>query len=146
MQTRMLEMALAGLMVIVGAILLWPGSTLSAPIYSTLTRWMGEEAGGLFLVTLGCLRTTALIINGRWRSSPIARIVGCLVGCGFWFTFAASVGGVDRADGLGIPILLGFSGWAFMSESYSALRCGSDAEALDSLRLRQARSKVSQSA
>ena len=57
-----------------------------------------------------------------------------------------SVGSVDRGPDIGLPILLGMSGWFFVLEFFSALRCGTDAEALDSLRLRRARSKVSNSA
>jgi hypothetical protein len=143
MQTRMLEMGLAGLMITCGATLLWPGDTFASPVYAVLVQWMTEEQGGLFLLTVGILRMTALIINGRWRSSPIARIAGCLTGCGFWFTFAVSVASVDRGEGVGPPILLAMSATLFVLEFFSALRCGTDAEALDSLRLRQARSKVS---
>ena len=146
MQTRMLEMGLAGLMIICGAVLLWPGDTFASPIYAVLVQWMTEEQGGAFLFSIGILRGAALIINGRWRSSPIARIAGCLTGCGFWFTFAVSVGNVDRGPDVGLPILLGMSAWFFILEFFSALRCGTDAEALDSLRLRQSRSKVSDSA
>ena len=142
----MLEMGLAGLMIVCGALLLWPGDTFASAIYAILSRWMTEEQGGFFLTSVGFLRIVALIINGRWRSSPIARIAGCLTGCGFWFTFAVSVGSVDRGPDVGLPILLGMSGWFFVLEFFSALRCGTDAEALDSLRLRQARSKVSNSA
>jgi hypothetical protein len=146
MQTRMLEMGLAALMVTCGITLLWPGETFASPIYAILIRWMTEAQGGWFLLSVGFLRSVALIINGRWRSSPIARIAGCLTGCGFWFTFAVSVGTVDRGDITGWPILLPISGTLFLLEFFSAMRCGTDAEALDSLRLRQARSKVPDSA
>jgi len=146
MQTRMLEMGLAAMMVTCGTALLWPGETFASPIYAVLVRWMTETQGGLFLLSVGLLRLAALIINGRWRSSPIARIAGCLTGCGFWFTFAVSVGHVDRGPEFGMPILLPMAGTLFLLEFFSALRCGTDAEALDSLRLRQSRSKVSDSA
>jgi len=142
MQTRMLEMGLAALMIACGILLLWPGDTFASPIYAVLVRWMTEDQGGWFLSSVGILRSAALVINGRWRSSPIARIAGCLTGSGFWFTFAVSVASVDRGEALGPPILLAMAGTLFVLEFFSALRCGTDAEALDSLRLRQARSKV----
>jgi len=145
MQTRMLEMALASLMLIVGMTLVWPGDTFGSPIYAVLKAWISETAGGTLLLAIGTLRWAALIINGRLRATPIARIAACMIGSGFWFTFTVAMMAAERSADLGPPVLLAISVWASTCEAYSGFRCGTDAEALDSLGLRQARSKVGRS-
>lgn len=142
MQTRTLEMALATLMVCCGSLLLCPGDTFAAPIYALLKRWMSEEAGGGFLLLVGLLRWVALVINGRLRATPLARVAGCMIGAGFWLTFAVAMAAADRAPALGLPLFLAVSACFFTFEFYSGIRCGTDASALDSLGLRQQRSKV----
>lgn len=145
MKTYALEMMLATLMVTCGIVLLSPGDTFALPHYSIMKTVIGEVPGGVLLAGVGTMRWAAILRNGGSRYTPLWRIAGCMVGAGFWFTLSVALETSLLDDNLvepGPPMLLAVSATAFMFEVFAALRGGADANTLDSLRLREARSKV----
>lgn len=140
MQTRSLEAGLGLMMLVSGGVFVLPGATLAHPVYEGLRAWMppwmSEEMGGTLLVVLAIVRWWALLVNSRIRSTPLFRLLGCMVGAAFWATAFSSVLAATphlRAA----PWILVLTGALTMEEMYSGFRTGLDADALDSLGLRR---------
>lgn len=143
MQTRNLEFGLAIIMGAAGLQLAWPGQTFSPPYAAVMTRYLDETSGGWLLVAISIVRMAVLIINGNLRTTPLVRIACCCIGSGFWIAFMLTVAGVDRGPGYGLPLIASMAAAFVVLESYAGLKCGSDASVLDSLFIRQRRSRVS---
>lgn len=148
MRTYALEMMLATMMVSCGVVLLWPGETFAMAHYGLMREFVNEEPGGLFLLAVGLLRWVAVLRNGgdgKGRTyTPLYRIGGCAVGCGFWLTLGVAAQTSIMVDDVatGPPLLIAIAVTASAFELYSAMRGGEDASRYDSLHRRQSRSKV----
>lgn len=135
MRTRSVETMLATTMIVLGAIMLMPGSTYAgSAVWRGMAGWISEDHLGVGLVSIGGGRWLALYYNGRVRETPLLRIGGCTAGAFFWASLAVSA---DLDHGAAIPAMFGVALVATCFEVYSAYRCGTDASALDSLRIRQ---------
>lgn len=136
MRTRSVESMLATIMVVAGAILILPGSTFAvSPIWRGMARWITEDHLGAALIACGLGRWLALYYNGRVRETPILRIGGCIMGSMFWSAVAVSF--EVWQPSAGVPVMFGVATVFTCFEVYSAFRCGTDASALDSFRIRQ---------
>jgi len=145
MNTYALEMMLATLMVACGFVLILPGDTFALPHYAVVQGWLPEFSGGVFLLLVGAARWAAILRNGRSRYTPLLRIGGCCIGSGFWLTKLVAIETAvvsSMPPEVGPPLLLAVAATAFVFEVFSALRGGADAHSLDSLGIRQRRSKA----
>ena len=134
--TRALECVLSTLMFLSGVVLLYPGDTFGLPHYSTMRQWVSEDFGAGLLVAVAIVRAVALYVNGGQRRTPLARLIGCIVGAGFWLTLAVSLETAVMETGAAVPLLLAVAVTAFGAEFYSAMRCGADASHLDTFGVR----------
>ena len=130
--TRALEVYLATLMLVCGVALVTPGDTFALQHYTLVREYISERTGGFIFIGTGIIRLAALGVNGQVRQSPIPRLVGCLVGAGFWLTMAVAMEEWYRHHVEIIPLMLSVASVNFAFEFYSALRCGSDASYLNS--------------
>jgi hypothetical protein len=134
MRTRSVEMFLATVMAAQGAIFAIPGETLALPHYGDLRAWVtvfpGSEAlFGWLIFTVGAARLIALFINGYVRSTPVIRIVGCVIGSLYWMSLTVSF--LD-ADVPSVPAALAWTAAATGFEWLSAYRSATDAHLYDS--------------
>lgn len=87
-QTRMLEAALASLMVAVGTSLLADGSTFALPSFRIVRSIFSETATGWISLVSGLARLGAIWVNGRQKNMPVIRFLGCAGGFFFWSAWA----------------------------------------------------------
>src|SRR4051812_40077609 len=83
MRSRSVEMFLSMVMMVMGFIYSLPGDTLHNPVNQRLAEWVAIFPGtegrlGALLVFVGAIRLLALLINGRWYPTPLARLFGCV--------------------------------------------------------------------
>ncbi|HLL28605.1 MAG TPA: hypothetical protein VKT73_13255 [Xanthobacteraceae bacterium] len=88
MRTRLIEWMLAILMIVWGVSVLFPQVT--APVLNTL--FGGDLPLGAIVVSVGCIRIIALLINGHWRRSPLLRLLGSILGLMFWTAVGIAAG------------------------------------------------------
>ncbi|EJW12720.1 hypothetical protein A33M_1690 [Rhodovulum sp. PH10] len=79
---------LATLMVTWGAAVALPGDALGPAGYRVLTELAPEPVWALVSIAIGVMRMAGLVINGRWRRSPLLRAGGAAWGLGWWLGLA----------------------------------------------------------
>lgn len=137
MQTRSLEAGLGLVMLVSGVMFYLPGFIdLSQPAYAELRKlapgWLNQTNGGLILVLIALVRWAALVVNSHHHSTPLFRLLGCAIGCGFWCTVSIAF---YRSLDI-VPWIAGITACFAFKEAYSGFRTGLDVDALDSLGLR----------
>lgn len=136
MQTRVLEVGLAIIMVIIGYTLIQPGDTFGQPAYSMLRTWINEDTGGWIFIITGVGRIISIIVNSHWTATPALRLGGCMIGGGFWLAAALALTAGDYVNGA-TPLLPRLCAAIFLLEAYSGLRTGMDIVTLDSFGLQR---------
>lgn len=136
MRTRVVELYLAIVMTLCGAILMEEGDSLSLVYLDVLRAWVqvfpgSESRLGMLLAVIGLARTAAIAINGLWRPTPVIRMFGCLVGSLMWATFALTI--FRAAEGRPLPMILGFASTAVVFEWFSIVCATIDAHRYNSL-------------
>ena len=82
---RLVEWLFAGMMLCWGCWLLNPGwETFGNPQYAALAAIAREEVWGVWSIAVGATRMVALIINGRYRRTPLLRLGCSLLGLIWW--------------------------------------------------------------
>ena len=82
---RLVEWLFAGMMISWGMWLLSPAwVTFDNPQYAALNRLAGETSWGAFSVAIGAIRISALVVNGRYARTPIARLLCSSLGVIWW--------------------------------------------------------------
>lgn len=127
--TRSVEYMLAWVMIAWSARVLWPGDIMVGPIYRHLLALADEPFWGAVGVAVGMLRLYALIRNGGWRRSPLARFCGALIGLNFWLVLFALYSAAVNSGAQDFPIRVVFPVFVFF-EAYSCYRCGQDHAAM----------------
>lgn len=84
-------------------------------------------------VLLGTARIVAIIINGRWRRTPLIRLIGAASGLMWWTAVTVLFWVAVVRDGLMPFPMLGGYPVLIMFEVVSCYRCGQDAYAMRSL-------------
>lgn len=135
MQTRVLEVGLAFIMIVIGYTLVQPGDTFSQPAYSMLRTWVSEDMGGWIFLVTGVGRISSIIVNSHWSATPALRLGGCMIGGGFWLSAALALSAGDYL--FGTPLLPRLCAVFFVLEAYSGLRTGMDVVTLDSFGLQR---------
>lgn len=88
---RALEWATSAVLLGFAVALALPGNTLDASqSYSGFTQMgLDEAAMVLCLSIVAMMRMTGLWINGAWKRSPLLRMIGAILGAGFFLSLAA---------------------------------------------------------
>lgn len=82
---RLVEWLFAGMMLSWGCWLLNPGwNTFDNPQYAALALIVPEEVWGAWSVAVAAIRIAALVINGRYRRTPLLRLACSLLGLVWW--------------------------------------------------------------
>lgn len=110
-----------------GASLLF-GQDVYSPLYKTLHNFGSKELWAVCLIVVGTARIAALGINGLMQSTtPVVRLVGAMLGVGFWAEVAClltqSVWEQARAISPGMVIYALLAG----AEIFSVFRAAVDA-------------------
>jgi hypothetical protein len=93
---RMMEWFMAGHMILFGYVLLLPSETFNQPAFMSFRELVPSETFlGWVMLSIGCLRSIGLVINGaRKNVTPQIRQVsaafGCLIWSGITYGFASS--------------------------------------------------------
>ncbi|MEL6680650.1 MAG: hypothetical protein AAFQ51_18250, partial [Pseudomonadota bacterium] len=74
LDTRLLEITLALVMLVRGIMKLTPGSVTDYDVYSVFHQIAPEEVWGVLFAVCGIVHLVALYINGRWKTTPSIRI------------------------------------------------------------------------
>jgi hypothetical protein len=135
MRSRSVEMFLGIVTVMMGITFVFFGGNMTNPVYVYVKEWTvdNEMALGLLLMFCGTSRVAALLVNGYWRRTPIARLIGAAVCAGFWGLLCSAY---FHAPILGAPIGLAWPLTAMAFETFAAMRSAQDAWAADSFGLR----------
>jgi hypothetical protein len=132
MKTRAVEYLLAMLQLAWGLAVLTPFVKLDGANYRTLIALAPEVVWGNFAVAIGACRLAALIINGRWRRTPLLRAIGAAIGLVWWivlgglFVIAVNDGAPAFPFMFGYPVFILF-------EFFSMYRCGIDMHEMGAL-------------
>lgn len=82
---RLIEWLFAGMMLSWGAWLLSPAwTTFDNPQYAALASLAREEIWAAWSIGVAALRMGALVVNGRYRRTPLLRIACSLLGLIWW--------------------------------------------------------------
>lgn len=127
--TRSVEYLLAWVMIVWGSFALWPGDIMVGPIYRHLLALAPEPFWGALGISVGLLRLYALVRNGGWKASPVARFAGALMGLNFWLVLFALYTAAIRSGAPDFPFRGAFCVFIFF-EAYSCFRCGQDYSAM----------------
>lgn len=87
---RALELGLGILILTRGAALLWPGVSMTEPIYSSYLELTSEPIWGLIYLCAGLFTVAGVIINGRHHRSPFLRRSGAAVSFVVWSMLATT--------------------------------------------------------
>lgn len=107
-------------------VLALPGAT-----FETGDQWrrfgaiMPEEAWASLMGMLAAVRVLALVVNGRWRRTPLLRALTASVGAGAWGYISMLM---FNPTGPGISTGVGIYAVLAVSDIRSAWRAGRDAE------------------
>ena len=131
---RLVEWLFAGMMIIWGAWLLVPWwDTFDNPQYAPLKALGGEEVWGVWSVSIGIVRATALYINGSHRRTPAVRCICAIFGMMWWMTLTWFFLSAPVREP---PVIVAFYPLFFFFEIVSAMRSAADAWHVDSFRWR----------
>ncbi len=122
--SRALEWHCAWSAMLVGLVLLMPGSTFSTSAsFTQFTEVMDEVSWGVLVMIVALIRFAALIVNGHYHRTPIARALTAALGAALWAYIATLFyfPGQPLTTGLGIYTVLA------VSDCVSAWRSGRDA-------------------
>lgn len=120
LDTRFAELVLGAFLLARGTIWAVPGNDMSERVYAPLVALMpGEHWGGL-LVACGIAQIGGVIINGRWRKSPMLRCIVLLISLIVYTVIAMSFAeAADSTGGLQATIQQSlfalFSFWAIVN-------------------------------
>lgn len=78
LDTRLLEISLSWMLLTRGLACLMPQVAMSPALYGDFLEIMPESAWGALYFISGSLILAGIIINGRWRRSPVLRMIGAL--------------------------------------------------------------------
>lgn len=116
---RMVEWMFAAMMTVWGLWLLNPYfTTFTSPSYAPLATLFPEWVWGAWSVSIGTVRLIALYINGRYRRTPILRIVCAVLGMAWWIVLIYLV----AAQGAPFNPPAGFS-WYFVFVIFEGISC-----------------------
>lgn len=108
----------------VGLVLLAPGSTFStSPSFAQFGEVMDEVSWGVLVVTVALVRFAALIVNGHYHRTPIARALTAALGAALWAYIASLFFFPGQPLSTGIAIYTALAG----ADCFSAWRSGRDA-------------------
>lgn len=127
--TRSVEYLLAWVMIAWSGRVLWPGDIMVGLTYQHLLAIAPEPAWGVFGLIVGGLRIVALIRNGGWKQSPMARFLCALLGLNFWLVLTALYSAAIVSGAPDFPFRAAFPVFMFF-EAYSCYRCGQDHAAM----------------
>lgn len=127
--TRSVEYLLAWVMIAWSGRVLWPGDIMVGLTYQHLLAIAPEPAWGVFGLIVGGLRIVALIRNGGWKQSPMARFLCALLGLNFWLVLTALYSAAIVSGAQDFPFRAAFPVFMFF-EAYSCYRCGQDHAAM----------------
>jgi cytochrome b561 len=138
MRSRSIEMFLSIVMLIMGAIFIAPGDSLSTPVNVRLAQWVAAFPGtelrlGFLLAFVGVIRLVALLVNGRWYPTPLARLAGCIAGSFYWTVLVLAYLDVPTS---GTPVGMSWPLVAIAFETFSAMKSAEAAFEQDSFGLR----------
>lgn len=130
MRTRTCEMLLATCMMSAGLTFALPGETTSLPHLMVMREWVEIFPGtefrfGVLIFLVGVVRWIALVINGHYHRTPLARLVGCVVGSLFWVSVVIATASASNLGG--VPLLTGFLMSFAVFETFCTMRATRDA-------------------
>lgn len=123
--SRALEWHCAWTAFAVSAVLFSPGSTFStSAAFASFAEVMSESSWATLIMIVALIRFAALIVNGHYHRTPIARALTAAAGSGLWAYLAVlfyqpDLGGLST--GVGVYAVLS------VSDGFSAWRSGRDA-------------------
>ena len=123
--SRALEWHCAWTAFAVSAVLFSPGSTFAtSAAFASFAEVMSESSWATLIMIVALIRFAALIVNGHYYRTPVARALTAALGAGLWAYLAVlfyqpELGGLST--GVGVYAVLA------VSDGFSAWRSGRDA-------------------
>lgn len=122
--SRALEWHCAWSAMLVGLVLLMPGSTFSTSAsFNQFGEVMDEVSWGVLVMTVALIRFAALIVNGHYHRTPIARALTAALGASLWAYMAMLFYFPDAPFSTGLGIYTALA----VADGFSAWRSGRDA-------------------
>ena len=91
LDTRLLEIMTGVILFGSGAVLLLPGPQLIGSGFDGVLAVASETTWAVLFAIIGATKVAAVVINGRWRHSPILRIVCLCLGFAAYVMFSATL-------------------------------------------------------
>jgi hypothetical protein len=104
----------------------WPRMFATSDYLSELRDFAPQSFWAATLLAIGCMRLSALFINGSWRPSPHLRLAGAVLSVLVWSKI------LDGFAHLGRPSpALAIYPWLALADFYAVFRAGRDARRQD---------------
>jgi hypothetical protein len=104
-----------------------PAETWELPIYDSVRIFAGQGTWGSVVLCLGLARIVALFINGAYRRTPHARMVGAFLMAFVWLQLSFAMFQQEYHPIAATAIYP----WLFLADIYNVYRAAQDAKVAD---------------